>query len=117
MRGNNLSYVMFRGVNCGGSLFFYDGSRGCFQFLPWPSLGLGGFFPFGLLLQDGLLVIMTVLVAAQMLSSNVEYLSARLYNSSIITGRSKDREERGRWCEASLKVLKDCVHAVNLSTC
>ena len=49
-----------------------------------------------------------------MLSSNVEYLSARLYNSSIITGRSKDREERGRWCEASLKVLKDCVHAVNL---
>ena len=47
-----------------------------------------------------------------MLSSNVEYLSARLYNSSIVAGGSKDREERGRWREASPKVLKDYVHAV-----
>ena len=27
-----------------------------------------------------------------MLSSNVEYLSARLYNSSIVVGRSRDSE-------------------------
>ena len=37
-------------------------------------------------------MIMTVCVAAQMLSSSVEYLFARLYNSSIIVGGSKDGE-------------------------
>ena len=37
-------------------------------------------------------VIITVWEAAQMLSSNVEYLSARLYNSSIVIGGSRDSE-------------------------
>ena len=37
-------------------------------------------------------VIITVWEAAQMLSFNVEYLSARLYNSSIVTGGSRDSE-------------------------
>ena len=35
-------------------------------------------------------MIMTVWVAARMLSSNVEYLSARIYNSFIVVGRSRD---------------------------
>ena len=37
-------------------------------------------------------MIMTDCVATQILSSNVKYLSTRLYNSSIIAGRSKDNE-------------------------
>ena len=37
-------------------------------------------------------VIITVWEAAQILSSSVEYLSARLYNSSIVVGGSKDSE-------------------------
>ena len=37
-------------------------------------------------------VIITVWEVAQMLSSNVEYLSAHLYNSSIVVGGSRDSE-------------------------
>ena len=37
-------------------------------------------------------MIMTVCVVVRMLSFNVEYLYARLYNSSIIAGGSKDSE-------------------------
>ena len=37
-------------------------------------------------------VIITVWEAARMLSSNVEYLFAHLYNSFIVTGGSKDRK-------------------------
>ena len=37
-------------------------------------------------------MIMTVWVVAQILSSNVEYLSARLYNSSIVANGSRDSE-------------------------
>ena len=36
--------------------------------------------------------IMTFYFAAQMLSSSVEYLSARLYNSSIVTCEFRDSE-------------------------
>ena len=35
---------------------------------------------------------MTVCVVVRMLSSSVEYLSGRLYNSSIVADRSKDSE-------------------------
>ena len=35
---------------------------------------------------------MIVWVAARILSSSIEYLSARLYNSSIVTGKSKDND-------------------------
>ena len=35
---------------------------------------------------------MTVSVAAWILSSKVEYLSTRLYNSSIVVGGSNDNE-------------------------
>ena len=37
-------------------------------------------------------VIITVLEAAQVLSFSVEYLFARLYNSFIVVGGSKDSE-------------------------
>ena len=37
-------------------------------------------------------VIITVSEAAQMLSSKVENLSARWYNSSMVTGGSSDRD-------------------------
>ena len=37
-------------------------------------------------------MIMTVCVATQIISSNIKYLSARLYNFSIVTGGSKDSE-------------------------
>ena len=37
-------------------------------------------------------MIMTVSVARRMLSSSVQYLSARLYNSSIVVDKSKDSE-------------------------
>ena len=56
---------------------------------PLTFLGLNGFFPFYLVLSIGLLVIMKVYVAMRMLSSSVEFLSACLYNSSIITCGSK----------------------------
>ena len=36
--------------------------------------------------------IITVWEVARMLSSNVEYLSDRLYNSSIVVGGSRDSE-------------------------
>ena len=37
-------------------------------------------------------VIITVWEAAQILSYSVKYLSARLYSSSIVTGRSRDSD-------------------------
>ena len=37
-------------------------------------------------------VIITVWEAARILSSNVEYLSARRYSSSIVAGGSRDRD-------------------------
>ena len=37
-------------------------------------------------------MIMTVWVADRILSFNVEYQSARLYNSSIVAGGSRDSE-------------------------
>ena len=39
-------------------------------------------------------VIMTVWEATRILSSSVEYLSALLYNSSIVVGGSRDSEWR-----------------------
>ena len=45
--------------------------------------------------MDGLplwVVIITVWEASRILSSSVEYLSARLYNSSIVVGGSRDSE-------------------------
>ena len=50
------------------------------------------FFPVGLSFSVGWFVIMTVWVAALILSSSVEYLFAHLYNSSIVVGGSKDSE-------------------------
>ena len=59
-------------------------------------------------------MIMSVWVAARILSSSVEYHSARMYNSSIVAGGSKDREmeEGGRRLEAFPEILKDHVHVV-----
>ena len=70
--------------------------------------------PPGLSFSSGWFVIMTVWVAAQILSSNVEYMSARLYNSSIIAGGSRDSEwKKGvDGPEASPEIQKDCIHAV-----
>ena len=55
---------------------------------------------------------MTVWDTALILSSSVEYLSARLYNSSIVVGRSRDSEWKKRVDrpKASLEVLKDYIH-------
>ena len=41
-------------------------------------------------------VIITVWEAARILSSSVEYLSARLYSSSIVAGRSSDSNWKKR---------------------
>ena len=61
-------------------------------------------------------VIITVCVAARMLSSSVENLSARRYNSSMVASGSRDRlEERGGRSEASSKVLQDRIHTVNIN--
>ena len=50
-----------------------------------------------------------------MLSFKVEYLSTRLYNSSIVVSGSKDNEwKNGVDGAAPPEVLKDCIHAVNL---
>ena len=75
-----------------GFPLFYDWSRGCFRFLLLPSLGSNYFFPSILLLSVGLFVILTICVVGQMLSSSVKYLSARLYNSSIVVSGFKDNE-------------------------
>ena len=85
MSERSLSYEMFRGVNHGGSLFLSDWSRERFWFL----LPFGSRWP----LMVGLplwAVIITVWEASQILSSSVEYLSARLYKFSIIVSESRD---------------------------
>ena len=46
----------------------------------------------------------------QMLSSKVEFLSARLYNSSIVVGGSKDNEWKNEVDDAKL-LLKFCKNA------
>ena len=53
---------------------------------------MGGFFFAGLSFSAGWFVIMTIWVAARILSSSVEYLSDLLYNSSIVVGGSRDSE-------------------------
>ena len=61
-------------------------------------------------------MIMTVCVVVRMLSFSVKYLRARLYNSSIVTGGSKDSEwKKGvDEPEAAPKDLKDSVYAISL---
>ena len=59
--------------------------------------GSDGFFPFGLLLSVGLLVIMIGYVVVRMLSSSVEYIYTRLYNSSIVAGGLKTVSGRKKW--------------------
>ena len=51
---------------------------------------------------------MTVYVAAQILSSSVEYLFSRLYNSSMVTGGSKDGEWMARSFSRSSEGLHPC---------
>ena len=60
--------------------------------MPLPSLDSDGFFPDDLFPSVDWFVIMTVWAVARILSSNIEYLSARLYNSSIVAGGSKDSD-------------------------
>ena len=55
-------------------------------------MDVDSFFPSGLSFSAGWFVIMTVWVATRILSSSVEYLFACLYNSSIVTGGSRDNE-------------------------
>ena len=52
----------------------------------------------------------------QMLCSKVEYFSARLYNSSIIVGKSKDNEWKNGVDSAKL-LLKFCKIASMLDRC
>ena len=80
---------MLSRVNWGGSLFLSDCSQERFWSLVWFPFCSGCPFLAGLVF---LAVIITVWEAAHMLSSSVEYLSARLYISSIVRGRSSDRD-------------------------
>ena len=92
MRGNNLSYEIFREVNCGVLSFYETGlgvAFGLCSDLPWTWTTS---FLSTYLSQPVGFFIMYVWVAARILSSSVEYLFARLYNSSIIAGRSRDSE-------------------------
>ena len=51
-----------------------------------------------------------------MLSSSVENLSARRYNSSMVAGGSRYRlEERSGRSKPSPEVLQDCIHTVNIN--
>ena len=50
------------------------------------------FFPGGLFPSASWFVIVTVWAATRILPSSIEYLSARLYNSSIIDGGFKDSD-------------------------
>ena len=94
MRGRSRSYAVLRAVNWGGgggggSFFFSDCSSGLFWLLLWLLFCSDGPLAAGLLLW---VVIITVCEAARMLSSIVENLSARRYNSSIVTGGSRDKD-------------------------
>ena len=80
---------MFSGVNWGGSLFFSYCSWERFRLLVWLPFCSGCPFMAGLLFWA---VIITIWEAAQILSSSVEYLSARLYSSSIVAGKSSDSD-------------------------
>ena len=79
---------MLRGGG-GGSFFFSDCPSGRFWFLPWLPLCSDGPLVAALLF---LVVIITVCEAARMLSSRVENLSAQMYNSSMVTSGSSDRD-------------------------
>ena len=73
----------------GGSFFFSDCSSWRFWLLPWFLFCSDGPLEADLLLWA---VIIIVYEAAHMLSSNVENLSARWHNSSIVTGGSRDKD-------------------------
>ena len=62
-------------------------------------------------------VIITVWEAAQILSSSVEYLSTRLYNSSIVVGESRDSEWKngGGRPKAPSEILEDRIHTVRIN--
>ena len=55
-------------------------------------MDLEGYFPNGLFPSTDWLIIMIVCVAANILFSSIVYLSSHLYDSSIITGGSKDSD-------------------------
>ena len=80
---------MFSGVNWGGSRFLSDWSREHFWSLVWLPFFSGCPFLASLLFW---VVIITVLEAARILSSSVEYLSARRYSYSIVRGGSSDTD-------------------------
>ena len=80
---------MFSGVNWGGSLFLSDCSRERLWSLVWPLFCSGYPFLVGLIFWA---LIITAWEAARILSSSLEYLSARLYSSSIIRGEYSDSD-------------------------
>ena len=90
MRGRSRSYAMLRGGGRGGGVFLLLG-----LFIgALPTLALVVFL-LGWALGGRLLfwaVIITVCEAARMLSSSVENLFARRYNSSTVTGGSRDKD-------------------------
>ena len=75
------------GKNWGGSLFPSYYSRKRFWSLVWLPFCWGCPFLADLLFW---MVIITVWEVARILSCSVEYLSARMYSSSIVTGGSND---------------------------
>ena len=83
---------MLKAVNWGGgggSFFFPNCPSGRFWFLSWLIFCSDGPLAAGLLFWA---VIITVCEAARMLSSNIENLFARRYNSSMVTEGSRDKD-------------------------
>ena len=86
---------MLRAVNWGGgggggaSFFFSECLSGSFWPLPWLRFFSDRPLATGLLFWA---VIITVCEVAQMLSSSIENLSARRYNSCMVVGGSKDKD-------------------------
>ena len=103
---------MLRSVNWGGSFFFSDCPSGRFWLLPWLLFCSDGPLVAGLLFW---VVIITVCEAARMLSSRVENLSARWYNSSMVSGGSRDRDWKNGVVGPKL-LLKFCKTASILYT-
>ena len=107
MMGRSRSWAMLRDVSWGeggGSFFFSDCPSGRFWLMPWMLFCSDGPLAAGLFLW---VVIITVYEAARMLSSSVENLSARRYNSPIVTGGSRDKDLKNGVVSPKL-LLKFC---------
>ena len=84
---------MFSGVSWGGSRFLFNCSWEHFWSLVWPPFCSSCPFLTGLLFWAVIIIVWEI---ARILSSSVEYLSSRLYSSSIVRGGSSDSDWKKR---------------------